>query len=568
MEYEIQTKEQLIRELDHLRRTNAELEKSETDRLRAEEALRESEERFKAQYLGNPTPTFTWQKKGEDFELIDFNNAARTITDGRVVDFLGKKANELYGHRQEILRDLQRCFDEREIINRVTSSEHFIPGRLIVVTMGFVPPDLVMVHLEDITDRKRAEEALRESEENYRNLFENANEAIFVAQDGKLVFLNPRTVIMIGYSPEEIWSRPFIDFIHPDDRNMVIDRHVRRMKGEEISQVYDFRIIPKEGNVKWVELNVVRINWKGRTATLNFLNDITERKKTEEALRESEERYRVLIEKSNDGIALVKGDRHIFVNQKMAEIFGYDRPEEIIGQPVPMLIYPDDRELVVNTNRRRQKGESVPDKYEFRGQRKNRESLHIEASATKTIYQGETVSLVYLRDITDRKLAEETLKTLSLKDDLTSLYNRRGFFALADQWLKNAQRTRTEMLIIFGDLDNLKGINDTFGHKEGDQALVDTSRILKDTFRESDLIARLGGDEFVILAMNSFETSAEKLIQRLKNALKDYNRQTKRSYTLSLSLGVAFFDPRNPCSIDALLAQADQLMYENKLKKG
>ena len=348
-------KKQLIQELEDLRQRNAGLEKAEVMCKWTEEALRESEERFKAQYLDNPTPTFTWQKKGEDFELIDFNNAAKTITEGKVVEFLGKNARELYAIRQEILQDLQQCFDEREIIKKVTLSEHFMPGRLIVITMVFVPPDLVMVHLEDITDRKKAEEALRESEENYRNLFENANEAIFVAQDGKLVFLNPRTIIMIGYSAEEILSRPFIEFIHPDDRNMVIDRHFRRMKGEEISHIYDFRIIHKDGNIKWVELNVVAMNWKGRIATLNFLSDITARKQTEEALRESEERYRALIEKSNDGIALVKGDRHIFVNQKMVEIFGYDRPEEIIGQPVAMLISPDDRELVVNINRQKAK---------------------------------------------------------------------------------------------------------------------------------------------------------------------------------------------------------------------
>jgi diguanylate cyclase (GGDEF)-like protein/PAS domain S-box-containing protein len=418
------------------------------------------------------------------------------------------------------------------------------------------------------TDRQQAEEALRESEESYRNLFENANEAIFVAQDGNLVFLNPRTVRMIGYSAEEILSRPFIEFIHPDDRDMVVDRHVRRMKGEEISQIYDFRIIHKDGNFRWVELNVVAIKWKGRTATLNFLSDITERRQAEEGLRESEERYRALIENSNDGITLVKGDRHIFVNQKMVEIFGYGRPGEIIGQPVAMLIHPDDREWVININRRRQNGESVPDKYEFRGQRKNSEPVHIEVSATKTIYKGEIVSLAYLRDITDRKLAEEVLKALSLKDDLTGLYNRRGFFALAEQGLKNAQRMRTEMLLIFGDLDNLKRINDTLGHKGGDQALVDTAQLLKETFRESDILARIGGDEFVILAMNSFETSAEKLIQRLKKVLKDNHLQTKRAYTLSLSLGITFFDPQNPCSIDALLAQADKLMYENKPKIG
>ena len=124
------------------------------------------------------------------------------------------------------------------------------------------------------------------------------------------------------------------------------------------------------------------------------------------------------------------------------------------------------------------------------------------------------------------------------------------------------------MLLIFGDLDNLKGINDTFGHKEGDQALMDTSQILKETFRESDIIARIGGDEFVILAMNSFETSAEKLIDRFEKVLNDHHLQTEPSYKLSMSFGIAYFNPQNPSSIDVLLVEADKLMYENKQKKG
>ena len=166
-----------------------------------------------------------------------------------------------------------------------------------------------------------------------------------------------------------------------------------------------------------------------------------------------------------------------------------------------------------------------------------------------------------------RKKAEEALETLSLKDDLTGLYNRRGFFILAEQGLKAAQRMGKEMLLIFGDLDNLKGINDTFGHREGDQALVDTSEILKETFRESDIIARIGGDEFVVLAMNSPEASAEKLINRFKQVLKDHHFKAERPHKISMSLGIACFDPLNPCSTDALLAQADKFMYENKQKR-
>jgi len=142
----------------------------------------------------------------------------------------------------------------------------------------------------DITERKRAMEALQESEEKYKNLIENAAEAIFVAQDGKLVFINPMTTMMIGFSSEGLMSRSFVEFIHPDDRDMVIDRHHRRVKGEELPHIYSFRIIRGDGNVIWVELNTVVVNWKGKPATLNFLNDITERNRAEQEKRSLEER--------------------------------------------------------------------------------------------------------------------------------------------------------------------------------------------------------------------------------------------------------------------------------------
>jgi PAS domain S-box-containing protein len=136
------------------------------------------------------------------------------------------------------------------------------------------------------SDGMRAEVMLRESEERYRNLFDNANEAIFVAQDGKLAFINPMTARMIGYSGEDLVSRSFVEFIHPDDRGMVIDRHVRRIKGEELPHIYSFRIIRGDDKVIWVELNTVVVNWEGKPATLNFLSDITERKRAEHQLRE------------------------------------------------------------------------------------------------------------------------------------------------------------------------------------------------------------------------------------------------------------------------------------------
>ena len=155
---------------------------------------------------------------------------------------------------------------------------------------------------ENLRGRKQAQEALRKSEEKYRNLFDNAGEAIFVAQEGKIVFLNPRTSCLIGYSAEEIMGRQFIEFIHPDEREMVIDRHFKQLKGEALPQRYEFRIIQKNGTTMWAELNTVVISWEGKPSTLNFLEDITERKFAEEKLVKS---YESLKKTLNDALNMM-----------------------------------------------------------------------------------------------------------------------------------------------------------------------------------------------------------------------------------------------------------------------
>jgi len=144
----------------------------------------------------------------------------------------------------------------------------------------------------DITDRKAAEEKLKESEEKYRLLIENVNESIVAAQDGVLKFANSKAIQLLGYSKEELLSRPFIEFIHPADRAIVSTNYAKRMKGEEVSGNYLFRVVTKDGVIVWMEISAVLFTWEGRPATLNFLNDITERKKTEEELKKSHEQLR------------------------------------------------------------------------------------------------------------------------------------------------------------------------------------------------------------------------------------------------------------------------------------
>ncbi len=163
----------------------------------------------------------------------------------------------------------------------------------------------------------------------------------------------------------------------------------------------------------------------------------------------------------------------------------------------------------------------------------------------------------------DGHKGKETLRALSFTDELTSLYNRRRFFDLAEQNLKLATIMKKRLLFLYIDMDNLKWINDNCGHKEGDRALITLSNILRNTFRNSDIIARMGGDEFVIL-VESTDGNEKMLLDRLKENIRHHNNKLTIDYNLSISVGIAEFDPERPLSIDELLDKADSSMYANK----
>ena len=166
-----------------------------------------------------------------------------------------------------------------------------------------------------------------------------------------------------------------------------------------------------------------------------------------------------------------------------------------------------------------------------------------------------------------RKRIEEELRNMSIRDELTGLYNRRGFFVLAQQQFKLASRRKKGLLLVVADVDGLKKINDTCGHEEGDRALRDTANILQETFRDSDIVGRIGGDEFAIVVIEDSKAGAGILSARLQDNLDSYNTEGNRRNKLSISIGIARCDPESPCPIDKLMAHADALMYEQKRGK-
>jgi hypothetical protein len=186
--------------------------------------------------------------------------------------------------------------------------------------------------LREVTDRKRAEERLLAYQERNRLLIENANEAIVVIQDEVLKFANPKTEELFGCTAQELVLKPVTEIIHPEDRQTVMEQHSKRLNGDEVPHVHQFRIVDKAGNTKWVELNGVLLAWGGRPADLCFVRDITQRKLAEEALHQSEERFRNLVENTSDWVWEVDTSGiYTYVGPRVRNMLGYE-PEEVVGK--------------------------------------------------------------------------------------------------------------------------------------------------------------------------------------------------------------------------------------------
>ncbi len=289
-----------------------------------------------------------------------------------------------------------------------------LPAEAYINVTRYQGRPAVQVHFIDVTERLKTEEALRESEEKYRNLAENANEAIFVAQDGIIRYINPKSTEIAGYTREEFISHSFLEFIHPEDQQMVVERHLQRLAGEvPASYSYVFRVVTKDGAVKWVELKGVRIDWEGKPATLNFLDDITARRAAEEALLASEGRFRALFDSIEDFVFIKDTDRrYTLVNAFFRKRFGIQIDAFLGRKDAEIGIFeslPDTQEIIADTDTRVLAGESV--EYELT-HRIQGTSLTFHVIKTPIRDERGTVEGIcgLSRDVTERRRIEESLR--------------------------------------------------------------------------------------------------------------------------------------------------------------
>lgn len=409
-----------IEELNALRRRVAELERSEASHQATETALRQSEERYRT-IIENIEDGYHECDLTGKFRFC--NDSFCRIIGYPEVELLGmsyKQCTDLK-NAQTVFAAYHRIFQTGNPQVGVACEMIRKDGSVKQVTMSVSPINDPYGQttgfrgiVRDETDRLAAEKALIRNEKKYRDIFENASEGIYQASlQGRFLSVNPALARMSGYdSPQDmidsISDIATQSYVFPEDRFALIEV----LKTQETIEGFEFQAYRKDKSKYWVSSNIRIVrDSQGQILYLQGMCiDISDRKRTEEELRESEEKYRTVVEQSNDGICLVKGNAFLFVNQKMVQIFGYDMMDELVGQPIEMMIDPTDRPRVLDINLRRQEGEPVPSTYEFKGRRKNGDPVYIQVSATKITFQGEAIALAVLRDNTEFRQAEEELK--------------------------------------------------------------------------------------------------------------------------------------------------------------
>lgn len=378
----------------------------------------------------------------------------------------------------------------------------------------------------------------------YKKLFLSMGEGVALCEliyndakqpyDFRYLEVNPAFERHSGLKREQVIGRRVRELI-PDIEDFWIETYAKVVESGEPACV--------ESSVKGLNKIVeVRAYRHSDNRFVAVFQDVSERYRMIEHMQRKEEWLRAIFETSVDGIVIIGKDGVVKDMNRAARSFFLRSDVVKIGSPFPYNLSTGNREEI----------------------RLEQDGCVLELKVAPFEVGSESGYLACLRDISELAKMRDDLKSLAIVDELTKVFNRRGFLALGKKHMAYAKRNRRGFWLMFIDVDGMKWINDLHGHAAGDRALIEFAQVLSGTLRQTDLVARVGGDEFVALTLDATGDSIEAIEMRLRGKLDEINSQPERLYKLSCTIGTAYFEPDDTVTLEDLLARADKKMYERK----
>lgn len=539
-----------------------------TERKQAEEALRKSEATNRA--LVNAIPDMMLRIRS-DGTFVDFKPAKDWPPLLSTEAFLGKKIGEVMPN--EVAQQAMYCLEKTLQTGDIESFEYQLEkdGNICNYEARHIAigEDEILSIVRDITDRKQMEEALRSSEERYRRIVETTSEGVCIIDaDNKATFANNRMAQMLGYQLSEIIGMSVFDLIHEADRERAAANLERRRLG--IEESHDLKFRHKDGSYLWALISASPIfDRSGQyVGALKMVTDITERKQAEEAVIQSRQMLQLVIDNIPQFIFWKdRNSVYLGCNRNFAEVAGLASPDNIVGLTDYDLPWRKEETEFFRECDRRVMEINSPEYHiiEPLRQADGKESWVDTNKIPLHDAGGNVVGiLATYEDITERRLAQETIQYQATHDLLTGLPNRRLFNEKLLLALENVRETGNILAVMFLDLDRFKTINDTLGHAVGDRLLEDVAARLKGCLRCDDILARWGGDEFTLLLPQIVDVEdAAKIAQRILEVLHPAFDLDGHQLHITSSIGIAL-SPCDGLEIETILKNADAALYRAK----
>jgi diguanylate cyclase (GGDEF)-like protein/PAS domain S-box-containing protein len=586
-----------------------------SEQKRAAEALQRSKELFEKTFNSQPNAIFILDAQIPPV-ILDCNKASTEIFGysreemlGRTTTFLHVDEAALREFQKQLFPSIKKSgFLHLPEFHMKRSDGTVFPTENTVVPLKNDAGERIgwISLVQDITERKQSEEALRRSEGLSRGMLEIATTGIYLLNRGRFVYVNRLMEEMLGYTSSELIGTEAADYIHPEDREAVRARAIEALKGQN-NLPHEFRVVRKDLDIIWVSGRVKSIEYEGNHATLGTLIDITERKMAEALSQERTKQIETMFSISTAaGQTLNLTELLEVVLQKVFEVI----PVKSGGI---FLVDKQSNELVLKTQRgfssdfaqrvsRMKIGKGFAGRVAQSGKLaivgnlstdRRFDPVFLDGEGLQSICsvpimaKDEILGVISVGSHNSRRFHEREIRLLSsiatqigiaienaqlyektvemaFNDDVTVLYNRRYFLEELERDLARARRKGTPLSLLMMDMDGLKSINDRFGHDRGAAFIKELGNIIKANTRASDVAARFGGDEFVLLAAETDTDEAVEIAERLRLETSSYSTQIEGwEVGMSISVGVATF-PKHASESEGLIKRADQAMYEAK----